>query len=80
MLPGLFEGHLMLFADLFYHSFWDINDCLAKYANFRKIWPFVTSGYPNLAKAKNNLNSFEGSLNELSNAFSVLRYDILEPS
>ena len=68
--PGFFQGYLMLFADLFYHSFRDINDYLAKYAKFRKIWLLVSTGDLNFDLGKNDPNSFERTLDELSNVFS----------
>ena len=55
-----------------YHGVRDINDNLAKYANFRKSWPFwwhLGSGDPILTWAKHDSNGFERTLDELSKTF-----------
>ena len=51
-LPGFFQGYLMIFADLFYHGFRYVNDCLTKYAKLGKIWRLVTSGVLNFGLGK----------------------------
>ena len=42
----------MIFADLFYHGFQYVNDCLSKYAKLGKIWRLVTSGDLNFGLEK----------------------------
>ena len=51
-LPGFFQDYLMIFADLFYHGFQYVNDCLSKYAKLGKIWRLVTSGDLNFGLEK----------------------------
>ena len=51
-LPGFFQGYLMILADLFYHGFRYVNDCLSKYAKLGKIWHLVTSGDLNFGLGK----------------------------
>ena len=48
------------FADLFYHGFRYVNDCLSKYAKLGKIWRLVTSG-PDLTSAVNRFRRTYGS-------------------
>ena len=50
-------------------SIMDINDYLVIYAIFTNIRPFLTSGHLNFDLGKNDPNSFERTLNELSNVF-----------
>ena len=58
----------MIFADLFYHGFRYVYDCLSKYAKLKKVWwPLVTLI---LICKKYDPNSFERTLYELSNIFS----------